>query len=363
MHSFTKRAITVLFPLAMIAAPASMLLPVEPVEIENRRLSPPEISVDRLTELAFYLETMNYVSTANPLRTILIRVGAGLDYWVFDDSPDPTRVLKGTGAWLYYRPTIEEACLFPPGVVGRNVFDFVTLLEEDVPTVVFTVAPSKFVIHPEHLNADQTRFAECARASGKQLREVLATASIEHYVDGWEIFEAQKADGVQPYFLTDTHFNFEGSIPWMKALIDEIAPVWDPDDVRDLGQTNWLGNLMRFIGLEEPENVTHLVVDRALEDELVESTPDVRHYRHTSMVTPLVRGSALVIGDSFMELPEPSLVQYFEEVTVVDWRDHEGVEYFMSHAKSSDVVIIEISELDIWRLFADRKHVDDYQSR
>ena len=69
----------------------------------------------------------------------------------------------------------------------------------------------------------------------------------------------------------------------------------------------------------------------------------------------------MVIADSFMELPEESLVQYFADITMVDWRAEEGVDYFLRQVAGSSVIIIEISELDIWRLFGDRSILEAYE--
>ena len=155
MKRSTRLIVAIVFPLVLITPPASVLLPIEPVEIENRSLQRPDITLRNLTDPSFVREVLSYARLANPMRTLLIRVGAGLDFWVFDDSPDPTRVLKGTDDWLYYRPTFEEPCTAPPERVAANIVSFITRLERDVPTVVLTVAPSKLIIHPEHLTPDQ----------------------------------------------------------------------------------------------------------------------------------------------------------------------------------------------------------------
>lgn len=364
MKRSTKLLVSILFPLVLITPPASVLLPIEPVEIENRALQRPDITLRNLTNPSFIREVLSYARVANPMRTLLIRVGAGLDFWVFDDSPDPTRVLKGTDDWLYFRPTFEEPCTAPPVQVAANVAEFVRRLEQHVPTVVLTVAPSKFVIHPEHLTPEQLELAQCALIAGQEVRALLAASSINHYVDGWELFEQLKAEGTQPYFRTDTHFNFEGSIPWMRALVDEVGDIWEPEAVQDLGQTMWLGNLMTFIGLDQAEEVRHVVVERNVTGITteIEDIPRASHSRHSSDSVELVSGKTLILGDSFMQLPRASLIQYFADATVVDWRAEEGVDYFIRHAGSAGVIIIEISELDIWDRFGNRDLLESYES-
>jgi hypothetical protein len=362
MRVFTKRLVAVLFPLILFLPAVSILLPVSVNEIENRRLEPPEFTVDRLLDTNLYRETLRYVQDANPVRTRLIRLGASLDFWVFDDSPNPLRVFKGRNGWLFFRRTIDEGCSTEPEVVVENLKAFVMRLEEDIETVVLTIAPSKYAIHPEGLTADQFSLIECARANSERLRQLLADATLEHYVDGWALFERVKNAGIQPYFRTDTHFNFEASIPWMEALIDEIAPIWDPSAVRTLGIVEFQGNLMSFIGLTLPERVQHVVVDRGITPEVVTILPrdTVQTYRVPEDVdVALIEGSAVIIGDSFMILPGPSLVQYFREVTVFDWQKG-AVEASLVVAPLADIVIIEVSEMDVWSLFADQSLLRTY---
>lgn len=364
MKRTTKFLVTGLFFLVLVAPPASILLPIEPVEIENRPLERPDISLRNLTDPSFVREVLRYALDANPMRTLLIRVGAGLDFWVFDDTPDPRRVLRGTDDWLYFRPTLEDPCAAPPERVVANIVRFVNRLERDVPMVVLTVAPSKFTIHPEHLTLEQAELADCAATAVRELRAALAASPIDHYVDGWELFEQLKSEGTQPYFRTDTHFNFEGSIPWMRAVVEEAGGVWDPASVHDQGDTMFLGNLMRYVGLEQPEQVRRIVVERGLDQEVTEISPHIRRYRHSSKSDQqLIEEEALVLGDSFLELPESSLVQFFADVTTTYWRDDEAVNYFLHQAAESQVVIIEVSELHIWERFADTRFLDAYDSQ
>lgn len=360
MKRTTALVVAVFFPLALLAYPLSIVLPVERVEIENRALEPPDLNPESLLAIDTYRDALSYVRSASPLRTLLIRGAAGLDFRVFGDSPDPRRVLKGNDGWLYFSPTMSNPCAHPPEIVAANLIDFVMRLSEDVPIVVLTIAPSKFIVYPEYLTSEQARFASCGLEASGQLRAILEDAPIQHYVDGWALFESLKASGQQTYFATDTHFNFEGSIPWMEALIDEIAPIWNPDDVVRPGPTFWLGNLTRFIGLEEPEEVAHAVVQRAVTARVTEDANGVVRYEHRGDV-PLIAGKTVLLGDSFIDLPEPSLVQYFADVTLMDWRD-DSLDVFVFEAKRSDVVVIEVSELDVWWRFATSRLLERYES-
>ena len=365
MKRTTRYLISVGFLAAIALPPLSILAPVSVTEIENRRIEIPNVTTRRLLDPELYKEIFVYVRDANPIRASLIRVGATIDLNVFDDSPDPSRVFKGRDDWLFFRRTVTEGCSTPPNVVVSNIEDFVDDLESDIQVVVFTVAPSKFSIHPDKLNDAQFALTECARINSEHLETQLEVASLKHYVNGWEIMRRLKREGIEPYFRTDTHFNYEASIPWMNALIDEIDPIWDDSAVHELGVTEFQGNLMSFLGLVDPEPTRHVVVDRQVppEPSATRFNGNLRRYdftQHTDV--DLIRGEAVIIGDSFMDLPEPSLVQYFESVIVIDWRDTEAVAWFLNNADDFKIVLIEVSEMDVWNLFADQDLLQRYRT-
>ena len=356
MSRITRFVTSTGFIAALVLPALSILLPVSATEIENRRLQSPEVTAAGLLDPAFYEEAMVYIRDANPVRAALIRLGASIDLNLFDDSPDPSRVFKGLDDWLYFRSTVTEGCTTPPQVVASNVGRFIRRLEREAGTVVFTIAPSKFEIHPEHLNPSQFLLTECARENSEELQALLDALPLEHYVDGWDLFEAMKDGGVQPYFRTDTHFNYEGAIPWIEALVNEIAPIWDASAVEAQGTTDFQGNLMSFLGLTEPERVRHIVVDRMSPVEPVDIrlNGNLREYEFSDHNLEMIQGEAIILGDSFIDLPETSLVQFFEHATVLDWRDPGAVDYFLTNSRHADVVIVEVSAMDIWRLFADQ---------
>lgn len=356
MKKLTRYVVSIGFLAAMMLPALSILSPVSVTEIENRAIEEPDVSASRLLDIEFYKETMVYVRDANPIRISLIRLGAGVDLNLFDDSPDPSRVFKGRDDWLFFRQTVTEGCSTPPDLVATNINEFVNALEDEIETVVFTVAPSKFSIHPEKLTNTQLALTECARKNSEDLRNLLEVAPLEHYVNGWDIMESLKAQAVEPYFRTDTHFNYVASIRWMKGLIDEIGPVWDDSAVTDLGMAEFQGNLMSFLGVVEPEPTRKLVVSR-----LTPSTPtstqfngNLRLYDFSENVEfDLIDGETLIIGDSFMDIPEPSLVQFFERVSVADWRHSEAVTWSIDNARRFKTVLIEVSAKDVWSLFDD----------
>jgi len=363
MNKVTTVFVTIVFWVAVLIPSASALLPVDPAEIENRRLVLPEISIQNLMSPTFYRDALIYVRDANPVRSWLIKTGSSLDLSVFHDSPQPQRVLLGEEDWLYGRKPIEGLCQGSPETAASNLISLAEELALGGTTVVFTVAPAKFVVHPEHLTEQQARLANCGLETSSRLRNMLTANAPSGYVDSWILFESVKREGTVPYFQTDSHFNHQGAMPWIEMLVSEIAPhIWDSDAVVDVGITSWVGNLMGILGLAIPEETRELLVDRGLP-----RTPAIQeHDRFSRSQTateqfiapsgtqaPLISGKAVMLKDSFMDLPAPSLSQYFADLTIMDWRDPASIQFFFEQAHEADVVLIEISEESILSRFAD----------
>ena len=363
MNRVTTAFVTIVFWVAVLIPSASALLPIDPAEIENRRLVLPEISIQNLMSPTFYRDALIYVRDANPVRAWLIKTGSSLDLSVFHDSPQPQRVLLGEEDWLYGRKSIEGLCQGSPETAASNLISLAEELALGGTTVVFTVAPAKFVVHPEHLTEQQARLAKCGLETSSRLRNMLAANAPAGSVDSWILFESVKREGAVPYFQTDSHFNHEGAMPWIEMLVSEIAPhIWDSDAVVDVGITTKVGNLMGILGLAIPEESRELLVDRGLP-----RTPAIQKHQRFSQShsateqflapsgtqAPLISGKAVMLKDSFMDLPAPSLSQYFADLTIMDWRDPVSIQFFLEQAHEADVVLIEVSEESILSRFVD----------
>jgi hypothetical protein len=363
MKPFTKRLLILLFSVSLVLPAASMLLPVEREEIDNRRLIVPEVSLRALTDPRFYLEAVAYVRDANPVRAGLVKVGAGVDFYLFDESPNPNEVLLGTDGWLYRRQLLKDFCDRPADRVVSNLTALVREIESEGATVVYTMGPPKFAVHPEHLRQEQLRLATCGIEGSDRMRDELATRASSGYVDGWALFEDLRDEGIETYFLTDTHFNYLGSIPWMEALVSAIDPdIWEPEAVVDNGTVAFEGNLAALILPGLTEEVRQLIVDRGLPRQPAERLHDQRSIDRSSTeryrargteLPPLIESETVMLGDSYLILPTPSLVQYFRDVTVMDWRSDESVAYFLERAHSADVVVIELAAESLYERFAD----------
>lgn len=368
MTKLTQRLVILLFPMALALPAASILLPTEPTEIENRRLEAPEVSFDRLDEPRFYRELGAYIRDANPVRALLIRGGTGIDYHLFGDSPNPLSAVVGREGWLYQRKQFEVLCEGDPRNAETNLLALVRAIQDTGADVVYTVAPSKFTVVPDYLTEDQARLAACGLESASSLRALLSEEAEPGYVDSWALFSSMRSLGIDPYFKTDTHFNYVGSVPWMQALITAIEPgIWEPGSVQNLGDIQFGGNIALTLGLESSEVVRHVVVDRGLPRDPVERLHDrfgefhfsTQRYRAPEgSDTAVIEGRAVVLADSFMDIPAPSLVQYFRDITIMDWRSQDSIDYFLEQAHGADIVIIETSNEGIFQRFGSRDLVE-----
>lgn len=363
MRGITRVFVAIGFLLILIAYPLSILLPIEQPNIENIAVEPPEVSLGRIGDYGMYRDIFLFVRSSNPMRTALIQTAAHIDFNLLGDTPDPKRVLLGTDGWMYYRPTLEIGCDASVEDVVRNLEWLTHSLEQAGATVVLTIAPSKSSVRPQNMTPDQLELGQCAIEAGQKLRNRVASSAIEHYVDSWDTFERLEKRGIESYFKTDTHFNFIASIPWMRSLIDEVSATWNLAAVRDAGTTQWLGNLTEFAGLNVLENaelVEKIVIDRQVEVREVASEGRMSQFRSEG-ADPVIAGQTVILGDSFMELPRPSLVQFFANVTTLDWRDQASMQYFIEHAFEQDLIYIEVSELDVWDRFSDLSLFADLQ--
>lgn len=365
MSRLGKRFWVVLFPLVLLAPTISSFLPIDRVEIDNKRLVAPKIDAQNLTDPRFYRSVLAYARDASPIRARLIQGSSLLDFKVFGDSPAPNDVLVGDGGWLYGREAIRELCAPASATTAaQNLVDTVDFLRSQGVQTLFTVAPAKFAIHPEHLTDVQAELAECAKANDEILRQYFAGSDPDGLINSWSVFETLKSEGTDPYFKTDTHFNYAGSIPWMKALVTALdRDIWDEDAIVDYGRTDFIGNLMTLIGLGRPESARLVIIDRGLPrtptEQLhdrfsEEQTATERYLSPPSSTAVLIEGRVIVLKDSFMDLPAPSFAQYFHDLTVTDWRSQDSVDYFIQNALAADVVIIQTAEHSILERFAHR---------
>ena len=365
MRHLTAKLWIVLFSFSLILPSLSTFLPIERIEIDNRRLVPPDLEWENMSDPTTILALLAYIRDASPVRAGLIKAAALIDYELFGDSPAPNAVLVGEDGWLFERETIEGLCA--PGSVSpaaKNLIDTVRYLRENGIKAMFTVAPAKFSIHRDHLDPIQAELAACAISNDRDLRDYLLGAGADGYFDSWVLFEAIKAEGLDPYFKTDTHFNYLGSTRWIEMLVSTLDPgIWEQNAVVDRGQIEFIGNLMTLIGLGQRELVSHLVIDRGLprvaseqlHDRFSDEQTATEHFRAPEEVTlPLIDGRTLMLKDSFMDIPMPSMAQYFRDLTVTDWRSSDSIDFFVQNALSVDLIVIETSEDALINRFRDR---------
>lgn len=371
MRRLTKILLTVLFPLVLALPAASILLPVSPPEIDNQRLAAPEPTTSRLLQPSFYKEALHYVKTANPIRQLLVKAGAGIEYYVLGESPNPRAVLLGRDGWLFRRELADAFCGRHPEDAVRNLVSLVDEISSSGARVLYTLAPPKFALYPEHLNDDQRALAECGLRGSELLRRELASLKDERYIDAWDLFERLKARGVLTHFRTDTHFNYVGSIPWMEEIIMRVDPgIWEEEAVVDEGRVRFEGNLGALIVPGLTEWVQKVVIDRGLprapaiqlHERRSATTTATEQYLATETSSHVIDGEAVAIGDSYLILPEPSLAQYFADITFTDWRAPRSLEHFLREAATAEVVFIELTAESIYETFLNESLLSRYRS-
>lgn len=190
---------------------------------ENRTLaSMPSVMKDDKVNVSFLKELGGYFEDHFAFRQELVSADAEIQSKVFHVSNVDT-VMVGEDDWLYYTDTLDD-------FLGRNVMSErqlyctahnLSLLQryvnaQGVP-FVFTVAPNKNTLYPEHMPYYTERKADTNK-NIDLLKPVLENCGVE-YVDLFPLFEEQNET---LYLKRDSHWNNKGAVLAYDVLLDEL---------------------------------------------------------------------------------------------------------------------------------------------
>ncbi|HBT95375.1 MAG TPA: hypothetical protein DEB24_04450 [Coriobacteriia bacterium] len=169
-------------------------------------------------DIEFARKLSEYFESHFAYRSLAIDAYAHLRADIFATSPT-SQVVVGTDGWLYYGGTLDDYLASDP-LTEREVDNIVhnlTLMqgytEAMGSTFIFTVAPNKNSLYPDHMpyhltsgdNDDMTLLVQRLNAAGIGFLDLFAK------------FEAEK-DVL--YYKTDSHWNYEGALMVSDALLD-----------------------------------------------------------------------------------------------------------------------------------------------
>jgi hypothetical protein len=297
-----------------------------------------------------------YFSDHFGLRSICVTAYTALIYYTLNDSVNE-QVIAGKNGWLFFGPTLKDYTAINT-LTDLQIDRIVkTLVQQEAYlsslgiTFLFTIAPNKSSVYPEHMPA---RY--CPQLLQNNLHKLSRALEEEaiHYVDLLEPLRAAKREH-QVYHAKDTHWNNIGARVAAQTLLNkmqEIRPdiaLGDPAPARYQLEQTWLGDLSQILlpalAIEDeqaiydiPENYTWKENDRRPRSQ---HNPEAMRIHTTSKTNST---SLYIFRDSFANALIPFISSrcakvYYTRVVPYDYTQIESI--------SPDVVILEIAERNI----------------
>lgn len=289
---------------------------------------------DYLAQLSAYVED-NYF-----LRQELVTAWSALNHRVFRTSISEDVVL-GRDGWLYFGGTLEDYTGSRPLDEGeiagaaRNLALMREYCEGLGARFLFTIAPNKNSMYPEHMPALPV-FS--ARRSADSLREALAAEGVD-YLDLFAVFGGQSET---LYFPRDSHWNSRGAA----LAADSVNAALGRSSGYFSGpfspQTVHRGDLYAMLYPAGEELDTDMVYGGALE--FTYDAP-IRSAENLTILTSGSReGSLLMFRDSFGNLLYPYLADSFGRALF-----SRATAYRLNLAgeREADCVVVELVERNL----------------
>lgn len=227
------------------------------------------------------------------------------------------RVLPGRDGWLFFGGDVSGACQ-PKGSLDQTLAGlerFTSMVQRSGRKVVFAVAPDKSTINPDKLPGSYLG-DDCMPAAKKRFWEQLAAAHVTGYVDVKGPLDALHARGVPGVWRpSDTHWAAIGAGVFAQQVVDAIQPgIWKPAEQVPAGPSHLLGDLSVLLGTPTYDDVPGYAVRRPGVSVTSASTSRLSS---TSTGAPLIGGSTLILGDSFLQASRPQLAPFFSDARIV----------------------------------------------
>jgi alginate O-acetyltransferase complex protein AlgJ len=288
------------------------------------------------------------------LRSTLVKANAGLEYFGFHLSPSPS-VIRGRDGWLYYGDSdavedfvsrhplnAQEVAAWRDTVVRSRDW-----LQARGAAYVFTIAPDKHVIYPEHMPLSMHPVHTTRRMD--QVLEAVASSGVA--VDVRPAVEAAKARE-RVYHLTDSHWNARGALVAYQQIVNAVRaqnpavpPAWKRSDFEE-GERRVSGlDLARMMGLHRAlHELDLMLIPKRPRLARVVDPPGAEITSESGRIVTAIPGShlprAVVFRDSFTTALAPFLAEHFSRAVFL-WQKDFVPEQVVE--EGADVVIYEIA--------------------
>lgn len=336
---------TAAFLLLCILPSAGMLFLPPTEAAANERLTPvPQLkSEDGSWNQNVLDDATNYIADHFALRQEMVTANAMLQTGLLATSPAED-VIYGTDGWLYYAETLDDyrnrATLTDEEVqqIAQTIADMQAYCEARGAQFVFTIAPNKNSLYPEHMPA---RYLQSdSPGNYEKLKPLLEEYGV-HYADLFTFLSEQ--DEIL-YLKTDSHWTNRGAALAHDFLMETLglphtafaeAEYTTAETHRgDLYEMLYPKGTAREAQQAYETTFSYVSEPRTAEDILIQTTsPDAPN------------GRLLLCRDSFGNALHPFLAEDFREATIT-----RQMPYPLEQVQAGDTVIMEIVERNLTNL-------------
>lgn len=268
-------------------------------------------------------------------RARLVRWNAESRFFVMGMSPSPA-VLTGDGGWLYYADdggVLDYANASPmtAGEIGAWREALVRArdwLQHRGAAYVFTIAPDKHVIYPEHVPRTLRQVHPASRTD--QLFAALGDTGISAVDLRPALMEAKTGERI--YHVTDTHWNDRGVLVAYQQIIDAVRaqvpatpPAWTRHDFETADVEVGGMDLAGMIGLKHVlrETDRRLIPKRPRRAHVIDpagAAPTAALGRLVTEIADARLPRAVIFRDSFASGLAPFLSEHFSRAVYL-WQN------------------------------------------
>ena len=287
-----QRALVILFIVAIALPLAGNLAGIDGGDAgaENRQLAAFPRWDGTVTSALRYPDAMSrWFEDHFAFRDALVRWYGKSRLFMLGVSPSSV-VIKGDNGWLYYGDDggVEDyanARLMPPDEVAawhEAIVRARDWLQDRHVAFVFTIAPDKPVIYPEHMPTTIRKVHPISRTD--QVYATLSGTGVNAVDVRPALLEAKTNERL--YYLTDTHWNDRGALVAYQRIIEAVRqqvpttpPAWTRDDFEPAEREISGKDLAGMLGLKRVLHETDLplVPRRARRARVVASLDGLRN--------------------------------------------------------------------------------------
>lgn len=219
---------------------------------ENRELAPaPQLfNEDGGFNINVLSDAGAYFEDHFAYRTNLVDADANVYATLFGESVTD-QVVSGTDGWLYYAGTVndfqnrEAYTERQANNIAHNLSLLQQYCQENGSAFVFTAAPNKSTVYPEHMSA---QYPQRENENMDLLEGYLDKYSV-NYLDSFELVDGLKSSANKPlYFLRDSHWNDKTAALVANELassVDAEVQEFSENDFTEV--TDYVGDLNKML--------------------------------------------------------------------------------------------------------------------